>query len=135
MKLFSYGKDGGDESTVSGFWLIEAKKLFSVALLKFSNGSREAYHSHAFNSVSWLLKGELVEEHILTGLNTPTIAVYKPSFKPIITKRDTFHKVTSVGKSYVITFRGPWIPFWHEFLPKENRFRTLTDGRKEVFID
>ena len=55
MKLCYVGKDGGPESTVWGFWLIEIKKLFSVALLCFENGSREAFHTHAFNSVSWVL--------------------------------------------------------------------------------
>ena len=129
MKIFSFGKDGGDESTVFGFWLIEAKKLFSVALLKFNGYSREAFHSHAFNSVSWLLKGELIEEHM-----DEDVVVYTPSWKPIITRRNTFHKVSSVGKSYVITFRGPWVPFWKEWLPLENRERTLTNGRKEVTI-
>ena len=61
MKLFSYGKDGGEESTVWGYWLCEFKSLFSVALLCFEDGSREAYHDHAFNSISWVLSGKLTE--------------------------------------------------------------------------
>lgn len=64
MKILKYGKDGGPESTVWGYWLIEWKPVFSVALLCFENGSREAYHSHAFDSVSWLLKGQLVEHNL-----------------------------------------------------------------------
>ncbi len=127
MKLFSYGKDGGKDSTVWGFWLIEAKKLFSVALLCFENGSREAYHEHAFNSISWVLKGKLSED-----VREQSPNVYTPSLKPIITKRDTFHKVASIGRTWVFTLRGPWVPFWREFLPLENRFRTLTHGRVEV---
>lgn len=129
MKLLSSGKDGGAESTVSGFWLIESKKLLSIAYLKFANGSRDAYHSHAFNSISWLLSGELQEEHM-----NGTIVVYKPSLKPIITKRDTFHKVVSVGTSRAITFRGPWTNIWREWLPQQTRYRTLMNGRKEVNV-
>ena len=55
--LFHTGKDGGPESKVDGYWLFRHKRLFTVALLRFSKGSREAYHSHAFNAVSWVLTG------------------------------------------------------------------------------
>ena len=126
MKLFSYGKDGGPESTVSGFWLVEIKSLFSIVLLKFENGSREAYHEHAFNAVSWLLSGALVET--LNGRYTTKR--YFPSFKPIVTKRDTFHKVASFRNSWVLSFRGPWKPTWKEEV--NGKTITLTHGRKEV---
>jgi hypothetical protein len=127
MKLCSWAKDGGPESTSWGFWLIECKPLFSIVLLKFDGRSREAYHTHAFNSLSWLLKGELHEEFI-DGKGHPLF----PSLKPIITRRETFHKVDSVGTSWAISFRGPWADRWREFLPNEGRFRTLANHRVEV---
>lgn len=140
MKLFYKGKDGGPESTVTGYWLIEAKGLFSIALLKLDNGSREAYHSHAFNAVSWLLKGELHEDVMVSGRCRASgeywqgdyTTVYKPSLKPIYTSRDNMHKVSSKGTSWAITFRGPWDKTWNEYLPKEDRHRTLASGRVEV---
>ncbi len=125
MKLLSYGKDGGPDSCVWGVWLVEIKSLFSVAVLCFENGSREAFHNHAFNSISWVLKGELSED-FLDGKGRP----HYPSFKPIITRRSTFHKVTSFGRTWVITFRGPWKKEWKEFLPKTEEFVTLQSGRK-----
>lgn len=127
MKLFKYMRDGGPESKVTGFWLAEIKSLFSAALLHFYNGSREAYHSHAFNSISWVLKGEL-NENMFNG----TVNVYKPGLKAIVTRRNDLHKVVSVGDTWVLTFRGPWAKTWKEFLPKENKFITLTHGRKVV---
>lgn len=46
---FFYKKfDGGKESGVVGYFLLEWKKVFSIGLLRFSKGSRENYHSHAF---------------------------------------------------------------------------------------
>ena len=131
MKLFHKGKDGGPESTVTGYWLIEWKRGFSVALLKFDNGSREAYHNHAFNAVSWLLSGDL-HENVMIDNEMGYVTTYKPSWRPIITKRDCMHKVTSFGRSWAITFRGPWQETWHEYLPKEDRYRTLASGRVEV---
>ena len=128
MKFFNYAKDGGYESTVSGLYFIEIKSLFTVVLLKFSDGSREAYHNHAFNSVSWLFRGQLSESMLTDG----KVNEYKPSIKPIFTGRKTFHKVTSKGTTWVLSFRGPWLNIWNEFLPKDNKFITLTHGRKIV---
>ena len=50
--MFKASKDGGPDSTV---WMygIEVKWLFSILLLRFEDGSRDAYHSHAFDCVSW----------------------------------------------------------------------------------
>lgn len=119
MKLF--GKDGGPESTVWGYFF-ELKRLFSIVFLRFENGSREAYHSHAFNSISWVW-GELTEYH-LDG----RVEVHKTSWRPVITRRDTFHKVSSKGRSWVFSLRGPWAKTWQEWV--DNRFVTLSNGRK-----
>lgn len=135
MKFMYVGKDGGPESTVWGFWPIEIKGLFSVALLCFEDGSREAYHNHAFNSVSWLLKGALHEmvTHVIgnraIGFQHLT---YRPSLWPIWTPRDRMHKVSSTGRSWVLTFRGPWRDRWQEFRPLEDRVVTLTHGRRLI---
>lgn len=128
MKLFYFGKDGGEESTVSGLWLIEIKSLFSIALLRFAHGSRDAYHNHAFNAWSWVLKGFLTEKFIQGG----KYKSYNPSRKCIYTPARTFHQVSSVGVTWVLTFRGPWKDTWDEWLPKEYTMRTLTHGRKEI---
>ncbi len=123
VKLF--GKDGGPQSRVWGYFF-ELKRLFSVVLLRFEHGTREAYHSHAFNSVSWVLKGCLVEKH-LDG----TAKLHKPSLWPVVTRRSTFHKVRSQGRSWVLSFRGPWAKTWQEWIPGKG-FVTLTNGRRVV---
>lgn len=127
MKFFYYGKDGGNESTVWGYWLCEIKNLFSIVLLRFENGSRDAYHNHAFSCISWVLKGELIEYN-KNGL----VNVYNRSLVPVITKRDTFHKVVSIGKTWVLSFRGPWSKTWNEYLPTENKNVILTNGRQII---
>jgi hypothetical protein len=131
MKLLQTTKDGGSESTVWAHWLFEIKGLCSVALLRFENGSRDAYHSHAFNCVSWLLRGELTE--VRMG-DEPGLFSYLPSLKPIVTKREHLHKVYSVGRSWVLTFRGPWAKTWQEVLPGEAEL-TLKSGRELVKVE
>lgn len=126
MKFFYYGKDGGYESTVWGYWLCEIKSLFSIVLLRFDKGSRDAYHNHAFNCISWVLKGELIEYN-KDGL----VNIYTPSLIPVVTKRDTFHKVVSIGKTWVLSFRGPWSKTWNEYTHKNGLIK-LTNGRQIV---
>ena len=128
MKFFKTMKDGGQKSRVVGYWLVEIKCLFSIVLLKFEGPSRDAFHTHAFNALSWVLKGFLVEK----TLGQPLPVCYKPSLLPVYTPRDKFHKVDSVGTTWVLSFRGPWCKTWMEYLPSENRFIILTHGRKEV---
>lgn len=121
------GKDGGPESHVHG-WFFEIKHLFTVALLRFEQGSREAFHSHAFNSVSFVLKGALIEQH----LHGQFVDTHTPGLVPVVTRRSTFHKVTSYGRTWVLTFRGPWARTWQEYIPATDEVVTLTNGRVEV---
>lgn len=123
MKFLSKSKDGGNESNVTGYWLIEIKPLFTIALLKFEQGTRDAYHSHAFNCISWLLKGKL-QENLKDDIKPQ---IYISSLIPIITKRETFHKVFSHGTSWVLTFRGPWTKQWKEVV--NDKELTLEHGR------
>ena len=130
MKFLHYGKDGGPMSTVHGFWFVEIKSLFSIALLRFGDGSRDSFHNHAFNSYSWVLTGQLQEQN-LHGKNKN----YRPSWKPIPTYRSTFHRVVSKGVSWVFTVRGPWSKTWREYHPASKSFTTLSNGRRVVAED
>lgn len=127
MKFFSRSKDGGPQSTVHAFWLCEIKSLFSIALLRFSDGSRDAYHSHAFDSISWVC-GRLREHHLGTG----RVDHHKTSLWPVMTLRETMHKVVSQGTTWVFTLRGPWAKTWLEFDPKSGLMVTLKHGREVV---
>lgn len=127
MKFLKRGKDGGPKSTVTGYWLAEIKSLFSAVVLKFEDGSRDEYHDHAFNSISWVLGGSLIERH-LDG----KVEIHKPSWLPVITRRDTFHNVVSQGTTWVFSIRGPWAKTWREWDPKSGFFTMLSHGRKIV---
>lgn len=135
MKLFHKSKDGGPDSNVTGYWLIEWKPVFSIVLLRFDKGSREAYHNHAFNAVSWVLKGRL-REHILVqsgAISSVDICWIPPDILPIYTSRERMHRVYGeADTTWVLSFRGPWKNTWKEYFPKLNKFVTLSDGRKEI---
>lgn len=127
MKFCKKMFDGGKDSTVTGYFLIEIKSLFSIVLLKFNKGSRENYHSHAFNALTWFLYGDLVEYN----LSKPNYK-YKGKLIPKITKKSDIHKVFANKNSYAISLRGPWDDYWQEYNPMSNKYITLTHGRKIV---
>lgn len=128
FSFMSVRKDGGDKSSVTGLFIIAIKPLFSVVLLRFDGQSREAFHTHAFHCLSWVLKGELHEE-----MRDGRTYRLRPSLLPFLTTRKDFHKVSSVTqRSWVLSIRGPWARTWMEHLPLEHKDRTLTHGRVEV---
>lgn len=124
MRLFSKAPDGGANSGVTGHYLIEIKSLFSIVLLKFSKGSREAYHSHAFNAVTYWLKGAVIEWHRDGATKVFVGGQWK------FTGRDTFHKVEAIFDTWAISFRGPWVKTWQE--DRQGQLVTLTYGRHLV---
>jgi hypothetical protein len=124
-RLFYKKFDGGTKSGVTGYFLIEWKVLFSIGILHFKKGSREAHHNHAFKAFTWWLKGKVTEEK----LNGDT-KVFTPSLKPKFTPRENAHKVISHEDTYALTFRGPWKDTWNEFIDGEKI--TLTHGRKVI---
>ncbi len=126
-RLFYIKPDGGKNSGVTAYFLIEWKILFSIGILHFKNGSREAYHNHAFNALTWWLKGNVTEEKIDKSRKD-----FKPSLKPKFTSRNNFHKVIAHKDTYALTFRGNWKNTWNEF--KNDKLITLTHGRKELSV-
>jgi hypothetical protein len=125
---FFYKKfDGGKESGVTGYFLIEWKPVFSIGLLHFKRGSRDAYHTHSFNALSWFIMGHVTEEHY-NGLTKD----FRPSLIPKYTPRSCFHKVFAHVDTLCFTIRGPWIDEWFEYRQKEDRLVKLTHGRVEL---
>ena len=127
MRTLEKAKDGGSESHVDAYFLIEKKNLFSIALLKFNPGGRGVFHTHAFNALTWFLKGNLVEEDV-----DGDIYVYKRKIFPKYTPKSKNHIVKSVGTSWCFTIRGPWDKTWKEHDPIMDKTTTLTHGRKIV---
>ncbi len=125
MKFMSKAKDGGKKSHVWGFWLVEFKPLFSIVLLRFDPGTREAFHTHAFNAFTWWLSGHVTEFH-----KDGSQKDWTPSLKPKLTRRNCYHKVFAHKTTYALSFRGPWHQTWKEHA--DGIETTFTNGRKIV---
>ena len=127
-RVFGIGKrsDGGEKSGVTAY-IIESKFLASVALLRFSRGTREAYHSHAFNALTLWLKGRVVEERLYPDYEAQT--EYRAG-QWKITRRDNMHRVRALVTSWALTLRGPWADVWQE--SRQGKVVSLTHGRQEL---
>lgn len=123
MKILKWSKDGGPESPVDAFFIVEIKSLFSVALLRFNKGGREAFHTHAFNAWTWFISGDLVEEDINGEFH-----IYERNILPKITRRTKNHRVIADRTSWCITVRGTWAKTWTE--DTETHHTVLTHGRR-----
>jgi len=139
MKLFQKSPDGGKGSGVSAYFLIEWKRFFSIALLHFNPGTREAYHSHAFNAVTLWLSGTVEEQRIFSNdrkvlsSGAPVRWVAFTRYRAgqwKLTTRDNMHRVKALTSAWALTFRGPWVDRWQEL--KDGQIVTLTHGRKVV---
>ena len=132
-RIFYKKFDGGKESGVTGYFLIEWKKVFSIGLLHFKQGSRENYHSHAFNAITWFVKGSITEQRLI--VDHPTCCInkkFQASLIPKFTKRSNIHRVVSHSDTWALTFRGPWKDIWYEYCPKTKKYIHLTHGRVEI---
>lgn len=135
-RLFYKKYDGGKESGVVGYFLIEWKPFFSIGLLRFSKGSREAYHSHAFNALTWFIKGKVTEERTNVKSLYPVEATedtkkdFGPSLIPKYTPKNNIHRVVAHETTYAITFRGGWEDEWYELRDNKESFVVLTHGRQ-----
>lgn len=128
VRLLSKVKDGGPESPVTAYFLIECKRLFSIGLLHFPRGSRENFHNHAFDSISFVLSGHINEELTLARFGND----YRTG-SVIRTFKHTLHRVWGIAKStWVLTFRGPWDREWQEYDPRAKTYITYQWGRKVV---
>ena len=106
-RLFYVKPDGGKDSGVTAYFLIEWKVLFSIGFLHFKKGSKRVYYNREFGALSWWLKGEVTEKKI-----DNTYRKYKPSLKPKYTSRNDFHKIFAHTTAWCFTLRGPWNNLW-----------------------
>lgn len=126
MRFLEWSKDGGPESPVDGFFIIEIKKLFSIVILHFNPGMRESYHNHAFNALTLWLKGIVREETKDDGCKL------WESWQLKYTPRKLFHRIYTAYGAWALSFRGPWQDTWQEYIPEQDRIITLTHSRKVV---
>lgn len=130
-RFFKKSYDGGPNSGVTGYWLVEDKSRFSIVLLHFKPGTRDAFHSHAFNALSIWLWGKVTEEYP----DSEAVKVFYPGSVKY-TPKHLMHRIRAGNRgAWCLSFRGPWDQTWKELVKAVDGSwinRVLSIGRKEV---
>ena len=102
----------GDQN-VSEITVLEWKKLFSIKLFHFhkTEGSQDRFHTHAFNALSFLLKGNYTEE-VLDGKKV--LRLPRNRSKIIFIPKGQFHRITKSEGCRTLLITGPWDAEWSE---------------------
>lgn len=128
LRMFIKRHDGGPDSGVTGFWLLEWKAVFSIVLLRFQPCSkRTVFHSHAFAALTWWLRGAAEEVHA-----DGRVLSWRPSLLPKWTPRSTCHRIVPQRTTWALSIRGPWRRTWNEVSADLSKTTTLTNGRKVI---
>lgn len=122
MRFLEKVKDGGTDSNVDAYVLIEIKSAFSIMLLKFNKGCRQAFHTHAFDAFTMMLSGDMIEE--FPDMKGRPYKRGKWKYTP----KGLLHRVRAFKDSWAFTVRGPWDDTWTEL--ERNIETTFTHGRK-----
>lgn len=122
------------EQLVSEHTLLEWKPLFSIKLFYFhpSTGVQDRFHTHAFNAVSFLLKGSYIEEVIKDGY---VVRMNRNRRRMLCIPAGQYHRITrSLGRRTLL-ITGPWGDTFKELRHVEgNQFQEVLVGEGRVDI-
>lgn len=121
--------DLGSQS-VTEWTLLEYKKWFSLKVFHFHKGEglQDRFHTHAFNAVSVLLKGNYIEEVIDTTDNE-IVKLPRNRSRFLFIPRDSFHRITKSSGCITILLTGPWSGDFKEL----TYVGDLPDSGKELY--
>jgi hypothetical protein len=128
-KLLHYDNVSLGVGNIKRFTFFECKYFGGVILNIFNTNNQDRFHSHAFHSISFMLRGfyneDVIENgNVITKHITPCIR-YIP--------KNYIHKITNSSKNALsITFETPWDSTWNEYF-SNGRIKTHTWGREVLF--
>lgn len=121
------------ENYLSRWHIIPRNPWFNVYLHKFSGSDDDrALHDHPWWSVSFLLKGRLLERYSVPGTFVDWLdaARYVPRFRPVFRSADFAHRLVLVrGPAWTIFITGPRRREWGFICPDRwVHWRQFTDA-------
>lgn len=125
--------NNGDQN-VTELTVLEWKPLFSIKLFHFheSTGCQDRFHTHSFNSISLLLKGNYIEEKII---DQKIIPMDRNRSRLIYIPNGEYHRITKSNGCWTLLITGPWKSYWKELMELGNdRYQMVVMGEGRVPI-
>lgn len=98
--------------------IFECKYLFCIYLNFWNTIAHDRFHTHAFPSISFFLRGWYYEEELYKG-----VRLYKAPMVRFIPRTNNHRMLQSSKDAITVTIGGPWDRMWSE---------TFLDGTKRV---
>lgn len=113
--------------------VLEIKPLFSIYLNVWNTIEHDRFHTHAFPSISFMLRGYYGEEYIDSNEDRRYRVIKAPLIRWI--PRTSNHRMLKSSKNAIsLTFAGPWDRMWSETFLDGSK-RVLSWGRQVVVKD
>jgi hypothetical protein len=111
------------------FTIFEHKRIGGIWIYNWKTIEQNRFHTHAFSSYAFLLRGEYVEEVIHDGKIEKRVVNQwlKPRHLP---KNYTHRILEAKPKTWTIVFFGPWISHWWEYFDDTKTWIKYGWGRK-----
>lgn len=132
MVLFKKKRIELGDGHIIQYTLFEHKKIGGIWLYNWKTIKQNRFHTHAFNSIAFLLRGGYTEQVIR---NTGVIEWNKVNqwLKPRFLPMNYTHRICEAEpNTWTIVFFGPWKKYWYEFFEDTKTWVKYTWGRKVV---
>ena len=119
------------EGHIIQYTLFENKKFGGIWIYNWKSIKQNRFHTHAFGSYAFLLRGSYTEEVIVDGkIEQRTV---NQRFKPRHLPKNYCHKILKAQpKTWTIVFFGKWIPNWWEYFADTKTWVKYGWGRKVI---
>ena len=111
--------------------IFENKKFGGIWIYNWQTIKQNRFHTHAFSSYAFLLRGSYTEEVIHNGkIEQRTV---NQRFKPRYLPKNYTHRILKAEPhTWTIVFFGKWIPHWWEYFADTKTWVKYSWGRKVV---
>lgn len=119
------------EGYIIQYTLFESKYFGGIWLYNWKTILQNRFHTHAFSSYAFLLRGSYTEEVITNGkIETKVVNQWlKPRYLP----QNYCHKILKAEpKTWTIVFFGKWMPYWWEYFQDTKTWVKYAWGRKVI---
>jgi hypothetical protein len=117
--------------SVTQYILFENKHLFSVIFYRWNTIDQVRFHTHAFASFAFLLKGFYWEKIKFGDIEMDNL-VNQPLWPRYIPKNYCHSVGHAKPGTLTMVLAGPWQKHWYEFFPDTETWVKYTWGRKKL---
>lgn len=112
--------------------ILEWKPIGSILLFYFCPGGEQGiYHTHSFESYSYLIFGNYIEK-VIDLENETSWEMPRNRSRKIYIPKDRFHQITDSTGCMTLMFAGSWGDSFKEYDPETKEIIVRGYGRREI---